>query len=160
MVSLVLEFIQNNIMLLSLLLFIAVVLSVFVKFFRHLFVTCLGGGLVTFVFLVLYKLGYGFEYLYDVVNRFLQYTFNDLSQLQDLLIKSEGLLSFINGIKINIEINSLYFKNLDVVFEMPCIFISTFVQNVVLDFRQIVSYIKETSVKRIKLSSYNFVYRC
>ena len=160
MIKFTLDFIQNNIMVLSLLLTIVVVLFVVSKYIRRIIYALISSGVLTLFFLILYKLGLGFESVYEFVNKFL-YTISDyLSEIQAALFRCKNILSFANAIKSYAEITSVYAGHSKELYSLPILFISSFITEVEVEFITLATTVKEVVVKKIKLSTYSFVYRC
>lgn len=159
MVNRVLELLQNNIMVISLLLFMVIVLFVIFKTIRKIVYGLLSTGLISLMLLILYKLGIGFESFYQLSNRVLIYISNGLSEIQELLLRSKNVLFFILTFKAYSETGLIYYSYDNMLIELPLFISSYIISNVRIKIQNITYELEEKIIKRIKLSTYNFVYR-
>lgn len=135
------SFMNDNLMIVLLVFIVAVLFTLFAKRIRKIIYTGLLTTLVPFTVALMHKFGFGFNGTFTLIERTFYTTFDNMERIQDIFLEKKDLLLFC----VNFE-NEVLSLSID--------FINNLRANVIIIFRAILGFAKETKIEFINKFEY------
>ena len=162
MINYMLEFIQNNFVIITVLLTITVLFSIAYKIVRRIMYVGLGAGAISLILAILHKFGYELDTFYLYFQRTIYSTTRFLECMQNALMSNKFVINFtVSLIENNMLFKAftLYRKFYMISFMVLLNNLVMFINEIIIRAKEVFNNIKEIIVKKINRPSLKFVYR-
>lgn len=160
MINYLIDFIQNNLIVILTILLVIIVLSFSFRSVRRIMYGGLATGLTTLGFAIMHKTGLGFNNFYEILTRIIYHTTKILSGVQDVMIENRFILQMVS-LESDCINSQLCVYDTFTVYNAKQFFVDIYDYffEIKVNFIKEFSIVKDTLIKKINLSKFSFTYR-
>ena len=161
MINYMIDFIQHNLFTILAILALLIVLSFAFKNIRRVIYGGIATALTSLGFAFMHKAGLGFNSFYDAFTKVVYSSTRLVEEIQEALLINRSALSITVSLESDYILSSLYLCDTfySSNFKMFFIELTYFYNEIKIQIKEEIETIKESLVKRVNRSSFNFVYR-
>ena len=159
MVNFIINFIKNNIITLSLLLFIIIVLFVALRKFRKIVYAFSGIIVLSFILAITYKTYGIFEISYNFITKLIYKITTLISKIQDILVKDKEIITLSSYFLIYTDVKYYDYYELDINYNFMYSFYLNNIKYVISNIKLKLYNTKNSLLNNINISRKQLVYR-